>query len=147
MALFDNLDVRSTRDLGNKARGCVLSAQPRHRANGRQDQRRCFVASQRGGRDAEEAQLSSKNRLFLELVVANPIVAGDHDPPLRSRLREPHHVLGGLRKKLVVHTDVEPRGAKGLRDLLTSERAIDEEYEGLRRLSPAGARSGPLPRC
>jgi hypothetical protein len=52
-----------------------------------------------------------------------------------------------LRKELVVHTDVEPSGAKGFRNLLTPERSIDEEYEGLRRLSPAEARSGPLPRC
>ncbi len=99
----------------------------RHRrviAERRQDQRRSFVPSQRGGCDAEEAQLRSKNRLFLELVVTNPIVAGDHDPPLRSRLREPHDVLGGLRKKLVVHTDVESSGAKGFRNLLTA-RASD----------------------
>jgi hypothetical protein len=46
-----------------------------------------------------------------------------------------------------VHTDIEASGTKGVRHLLTPERAIDEEYEGLRRLSPAGARSGPLPRC
>jgi hypothetical protein len=95
----------------------------------------------------KKTQLRGKNRLFLELVVANPIVASDHDPPLCSRLREPHDVLSGLRKELVVHAYVEPSGAKGLRHLLTPERAIDEEYEGLRRLSPAGARSGPLPRC
>ena len=68
-------------------------------------------------------------------------------PSLRSRLREPHYVLGGLREQLVVHTDVEPSGAKGLWNLPTPERSIDEEYEGLRRLSPAGARSGPLLRC
>ena len=147
MALFDDPNFRSAGDLGNEASSCVLSAQARHRTNRRQDQRRSFVPSQRGGCDAEETQLRSKNRLFLELVVANPIVAGDHDPPLCSRLREPHDVLGGLRKKLVVHTYVEASGAKCLRYLLTSERAIDEEYEVLRRLSPAGARSGPLLRC
>ena len=113
----------------------------------RQDQRRSFVPSQRRGCDAEEAQLRSKNRLFLELVVANPIVAGDHDPPLRSRLREPHHVLGGLRKELVVHTYVERQRREGPPVPSYAQRAIDEEYEGLRRLSPAGARSGPLPRC
>ena len=145
--LFDDLHVRSARDLGNEAGSCVLSAQSRHRTNRRQDQRRSVVPSQRGGRDAEETQLCGKNRLFLELVIPNPIVAGDHDPPLCSRLREPHDVLSGLRKELVVHTYVEPSGAKGLWHLLTPERAIDEEYEGLRRLSPAGARSGPLPRC
>ena len=47
----------------------VLSAQAGHCTHRRHDQRRSFVARQRRGRDAEEAQLRSKNRLFLELVV------------------------------------------------------------------------------
>jgi hypothetical protein len=55
--------------------------------------------------------------------------------------------LRRLWKQLVVHADVEPSGAEGFWNLLTAERSIAEEYEGLRRLSPAGARSGPLLRC
>ena len=51
-----------------------------------QDERRGFVTSQRGRCDAEEAQLRSKDRLFLKLVVTNAIVASDHDPASRSRL-------------------------------------------------------------
>ena len=62
-----------------------------------------------------------KDRLLLELVITNAIVARDHDPPLSSRLREPHDILGGWWKELVVHSDVEPSGAKSFRDLPTPE--------------------------
>jgi hypothetical protein len=52
-----------------------------------------------------------------------------------------------LRKQLIVNPDVKPSGAQSFGHLFTAERSIDEEYEGLRQPSPAGARSGPLLRC
>ena len=145
--LVNDSHFRPARDLRNESDCRVPPTQARHGAHGGQDERRGFVTSQRGGCDAEEAQLRSKDRLFLKLIVTNAIVAGDHDPALRSRLTEPDDVLRGLRKQLVMHADVEPSGTKSLRHFLSAERSIDEEYEGLRRLSPAGARSGPLLRC
>jgi hypothetical protein len=51
-----------------------------------------------------EAQLRSKDRLFLKLVVTNAIVAGNHDPALRSRLTEPDYVLRSLRKQRRQHS-------------------------------------------
>jgi hypothetical protein len=60
---------------------------------------------------------------------------------------QPVNILRPLRKELVMDTDLDTGGAKRLGYLLSAQRSIDEEYEGLRRLSPAGARSGPLPRC
>lgn len=98
-------------------------------------------------RDAEKAKFRGKNRLLFELVVANAIVAGNDHPALRARFGKPHDVLRRRRKQLVVHADVEPSGTKSVWNLLSAQRSIDEEYEGLRRLSPAGARSGPILRC
>ena len=48
---------------------------------------------------------------------------------------------------LTLFSPLDTGGAECLGHLLPAQRSIDEEYEGLRRLSPAGARSGPLPRC
>jgi hypothetical protein len=61
----------------------------------------------------KKRSFAARTACFSRLVVANPIVASDHDPPLRSGLCEPHDVLGGLREEFVVHADVAPRGAKG----------------------------------
>src|SRR5437660_1130775 len=86
--LFNDSHFRPAGDLRNES-GCrVLPTQARHGPHGGQDERRSFVTSQRGRCNAEEAQLGSKDRLFLKLVVTNAIVAGDHDPALRSRLSE-----------------------------------------------------------
>lgn len=144
---IDDPHFRSTRNLGDEPGGGVLPAQARDRSLGGENQRGGFVASQGRRRDAEEANLRRENRLLFELVVANAIIASDDHPTLRAGFSEPHDVLSGLWKQLVVDTDLEPSGTKSFWDLLPSQRAIDEEYEGLRRLSPAGARSGPLPRC
>jgi hypothetical protein len=85
--------------------------------------------------------------LFLELVVPNSVVAGNDDPVVHAGFLEPDDIFRALRKKLVVHADLDTGGAERLGHLLSAQRPVDEEYEGLRRLSPAGARSGPLPRC
>jgi hypothetical protein len=66
---------------------------------------------------------------------------------LRAGFSQPNDVLGRLWKQLVVNANFESSRTKSFWNLLPSQRSIDEEYEGLRRLSPAGARSGPLPRC
>ena len=76
--------------------------------------------------------------MLLELVIANAIVAGDDDPALRTRLTEPHDVLSCWGKDLVVYANVEPGGAKRVWNLPSSQRTVDEEYEGLRLLAPAG---------
>jgi len=125
----------------------VPPAETRNRSLGREDQRGGFVASQGRGRDAEEANLSRENRLLFELVVANAIVASDDHPTLRAGFSKPNDVLSRLWKQLVVNANLEPSRTKSFWNLFPSQRSIDEEYEGLRRLSPAGARSGPLPRC
>ena len=122
-------------------------AQTRNRSLGGENQRGGFVASQGRGRDAEKANLSRENRLLFELVVANAIVASDDHPTLRAGLSQPNDVLSCLWKQLVVNANFEPSRTKSFWNLFPSQRPIDEEYEGLRRLSPAGARSGPLPRC
>src|SRR5437867_388542 len=75
--LFNDSHFRPARDLRNESGRRVLPTQARHRAHGRQDQRRGFVSSQRGRCDAEETQLRSKDRLFLKLVVTNAIVPSD----------------------------------------------------------------------
>jgi hypothetical protein len=88
-----------------------------------------------------------ENRLLLELVVADPIVAREHHPPVNSRITQPNDVLCTLRKQIVMHADVEAGASQGIRHLLTAQRTVDEEYERLRRPAPAGARNGPLLRC
>ena|SRR5712691_3633752 len=88
--------------------------------------------------------LAARTASFLELVVANPIVARKHHPEVTSRIAEPNHVFCALRKQIVMHANVEAGASQGIRHLLTAQRTVDEEYERLRRLSPAGARNGPL---
>ena len=123
------------------------SAKMRNRSLGGENQRGGFVASQGGGRDAEEPNPGRKNRVLFELVVANAIVASDDHPTLRARFSQPNDVLSRLWKQLVMNANFEPSRTKNSWNFFPSQRSIDEEYEGLRRLSPAGARSGPLPRC
>ena len=125
----------------------VAPAQTRNRSLSGKNQSGSFVTGQGRGRDAEEANLSRENRLLFELVVANPIVAGDDHPTLRAGFSEPHDVLSRLWEQLVVNANFEPSRTKSFWNLFPAQRPIDEEYEGLRRLSPAEARSGPLPRC
>ena len=85
--------------------------------------------------------------LFLELVIPNSIVASNDDPAVDASFAQPNYILRPLRKEFVMDTNLDTRSAQRSRHLLSAQRSIDEEYEGLRRLSPAGARSGPLPRC
>jgi hypothetical protein len=85
--------------------------------------------------------------LLFELIVADAIVASNDHPTLRAGFSEPHDILSRLWKQLVVNANFEPSRTESFWNLFPSQRSIDEEYEGLRRPSPAGARSGPLPRC
>jgi hypothetical protein len=77
----------------------------------------------------------------------NSVVAGNDDPAVQAGFSEPDDIFRALRKELVVDADLDTGGAERLGHFLSAQRSVDEEYEGLRRLSPAGARSGPLPRC
>ena len=125
----------------------MAPAETRNRSLGGENQHGSFVASQGGGRDAEEPNPGRENRLLFELVVANAVVASDDHPTLRAGLSQPNDVLSCLWKQLVVNANFKPSRTKSFWDLFPSQRSINKEYEGLRRLSPAGARSGPLPRC
>ena len=98
-------------------------------------------------RDAEKPKPRGDDGLFLELVVPDSIVAGNDDPAVEAGFAQPDNILRPLRKEFVMDADLDTRGAQRFGHFLSAERSIDEEYEGLRRLSPAGARSGPLPRC
>ena len=123
------------------------SAETRNRSLSGENQRGGFVASQGGGRDAEEPNSGRENGLLFELVVADAIVASDDHPTLRAGFSQPNDVLSRLWKQLVVNANFEPGHTKSFWNLFSSQRSIDEEYERLRRLSPAGAHSGPLLRC
>ena len=70
-------------------------------------------------RKYKKRSFAARTVCFSSWVVTNAVIARDHDPSLRSCLREPHDVLGG-RKELVVHTDVDP-SAKRFRNLPTPE--------------------------
>ncbi len=98
-------------------------------------------------RSRGKGQPRSNDGLFLELIVPNSVVAGNDDPAVQPGFSEPDNILGALRKKLVVDADLDTGGAQRLGHFLSAQRSVDEEYEGLRRLSPAEARSGPPPRC
>jgi hypothetical protein len=125
----------------------MLSAQAQHLAQSRQNQRRRFLPGQRRRCDAEEAKPRSDDGLFLELVVPNSVIAGDDDPAVQAGFSAPDDIFRALRKELVVDADLDTGGSERLGHFLSAQRSVDKEYEGLRRLSPAGARSGPLPRC
>jgi hypothetical protein len=89
----------------------------------------------------------SQNGVFLKLVVPDSIIASNDDPAVYLCFAQPHNIFGALRKQFVMDTDLDTRRAKRLGHFFSAQRSVDEEYEGLRRLSPAGARSGPLLRC
>ncbi len=99
----------------------MFPAQTRDRALSGENQPGGFVASQGRGRDAEEADLGRENRLLLELVIANAIIARDDDPMLCARFGEPHDILRRLRKQLVVNPDLESGGTKSTWNLLQSQ--------------------------
>lgn len=63
----------------------MLSAQAHHGAQSGHDKTRSFVASQRGGRDAEEAQLRRKDRLPAKM-----------EPLIKKRERTPLRLLVGV---------------------------------------------------
>jgi hypothetical protein len=67
--------------------------------------------------------------LFLELVVPDPIIASDHDPPVCAGFLQPVNILRPLRKELVMDTDLDTGGAQRLGHFLAAQRSIDEEYE------------------
>ena len=98
-------------------------------------------------RYAEKPQFGYQNRLFLELVVPNAVVTRDDHPTVQSRCAQPGDVVCTLRKELVMNPDFDTSSAQGQGHLLPAQGPIDEERESLRRLVPAGARSGPLLRC
>jgi hypothetical protein len=90
----------------------MLPAQARSLVQSRENQRRCFLPGQRRRCDAEEPQPCSGDRLLLELVVPDSIVACNDDPAVCAGFPQPVNIRRPLRKKLVMDTDLDTSGAE-----------------------------------
>jgi hypothetical protein len=88
-----------------------------------------FVPGEGRRCDAEKPKPRRNDGLFLELVVPDPIVARDDDPPVCAGFLQPVNILRPLRKELVMDTDFDTGGAERLGHFLPAQRSIDEEYE------------------
>ena len=113
------------------------------------DTRRAAASSPVSDEDVmlKKRNLAAKTACFSSWLYRIRSSRVNDDPAVEAGFSQPDNVLRPLRKEFVVDADLDTGGAERVGHFLSAQRSIDEEYEGLRRLSPAGARSGPLLRC
>ncbi len=78
---------------------------------------------------------SSFNRRERQRPTENLLISGDGDPPLSCNLGYPHFVGCLWPEMIVVSLDGQARGLEGIREDMSAQVAIDEEYPAQAALS------------
>ena len=68
------------------------------------------------------------DRYLLTRFAADPFVFRENDPPSAPRLLEPRLVVRVLREEIVVSDDIRMHLAQSIRDLPSTQAAVDEEF-------------------
>ena len=68
------------------------------------------------------------DRHLLTRFAADPFVLRENHPPLAPRFLEPHLVVGVLGEEVIVSDDVWMHLAQSIRDLPSTQAAVDEEF-------------------